>query len=451
MDSQSRDKQDKSQQHILFMKTPKKDIEQDGVFVLERGKGVHVYDIDGKGYIDAIGGAGRANVVGYGREKIAKAMYNQAMAIHCHSARQTITPAGLEVSELVARLAPGDLSFVTYVSGGSDANETAFKIAKQYFYHQGEPQRTKIISRRGAYHGATLGALAATGSMSPMREINQPFVPGFYFIPAPTCYRCPFGREYPNCELDCAMALEDEILFEGPDQVAAFIVEPIMQSRGVQIPPPEYFPKIRSICDQYGVLLIDDEVITGFGRTGSWFCCEQLNFVPDLITFAKAFTSGYVPMGGVISSTKIAVSLPILMEIRTFSNHAVGCAAALANLKLIKQEDLPGRAKKVGRYLLDAMQSLREHPIVGDVRGIGMWCGIEFVSDKTNKTPFPENQNPAQFVTKKAKQLGLLIASVDQSIEISPPLIVERNEIDRIVQIVDKAISAYEKENDLSK
>lgn len=448
MNSLSRNK---SHQSILFMKTPKSDLERDGAFILERGEGIHVFDVEDNSYIDAIGGAGRANIVGYGRHEIAQAMYDQAMKIHCHSARQTITPAGLEVSDLVSKLAPGNLNHVTCVTGGSDANETAFKIAKQFFYHKGEPLKTKIISRRGAYHGATLGALAATGSMSPMREINLPPVPGYYFIPAPTCYRCPFRKTYPNCELDCALALEEEILFEGPEQIAAFIAEPVMQSRGVQIPPMEYFPKIRSICNNYGVLLIDDEVITGFGRTGTWFCCEQLNFVPDLITFAKAFTSGYIPMGGVISSTNIAHSLPILMEIRTFSNHAVGCAAALANLKLVEKENLPERAKKMGYYLLDALQSLYKHPIVGDIRGIGLWCGIEFVGDKKTKKPFPEKQNPARYITQKAKQLGLLIAGVDQSIEISPPLIVEKSEINRIVEIIDSAILDYEKEFGIAK
>jgi adenosylmethionine-8-amino-7-oxononanoate aminotransferase len=312
--------------------------------------------------------------------------------------------------------------------------------------HQNTPRRFKIISRRGAFHGTTLGALAATGSMSPMREIMDPIVPGYYFIPAPTCYRCPYGKTYPDCNIDCARALEDQIQFEDPGQVAAFIAEPVMQSRGVQIPPPEYFPIIRNICDEYGVLLIDDEIITGFGRTGSWFACEQLGFVPDLLTFAKAFTSGYVPMGGVVTKASIAQSLPIFMEIRTFSMHAVGCAAALANLTLIADEGLLEQARSKGKYMLDALQTLAKHPIVGDVRGIGLWCAIEFVQDKKTKAMFPPDENPAVTITRLAKENGLLLASVDQSVEIAPPLIIAESDIDAIVSIIDKAITTVEKQ-----
>jgi putrescine---pyruvate transaminase len=436
---------EKALDHILFMKTPIKDLQEHGVFIPQKGEGVRIFDMDGHSYIDAIGGAGRANVVGYGRKEIAQAMYDQAMKIHCHSARQTITKAGIRVSELVASLAPGNLEYVTYVSGGSDANETAFKIAKQYFMHKGQPQKYKIISRKGAFHGTTLGALAATASMSPMREAMEPLVPTFSFIPPPSCYRCPFGKSYPNCKLECAQVLEEQILFEGPDKVAAFIAEPVMQSRGVQVPPPEYFPTIQSICKKYNVLLIDDEVITGFGRTGSWFCCEQLGFVPDLLTFAKAFTSGYVPMGGVLTQKIIAEFLPILMDIRTFSNHAVGCATALANLELIKRERLVEKAKENGEYLLDALQPLRNHEIVGDIRGIGLWCGIEFVKDKKTKASFLENENPALAITKIAKDMGLLIACVDQSIEIAPPLVIEKTDIENIVEILEKAITKVER------
>lgn len=436
----------KARDFIFFMKTPAKDLKERGVFILKKGEGARIFDINGKSYIDAIGGAGRANVVGYGRKEIADAMYKQAMEIHCHSARQTITEAGIAVSELVAQLAPGELSHVTYVSGGSDANETAFKIAKQYFFHKGQPGKYKIISRNGAFHGTTLGALAATDSMGPMREIMQPLVPSYSFIPPPSCYRCPFGKTWPNCNLECANALEEKIQIENPEKVAAFIAEPVMQSRGVQVPPPEYFTKIKSICEKYNVLLIDDEVITGFGRTGTWFCCEQLGFIPDLLTFAKAFTSGYVPMGGVISTSEIFKSMPILMDIRTFSNHAVGCATALANLNLIKSESLVSKAKESGDYLIEALQTLKCHKIVGDIRGIGLWCGIEFVADKKSKTPFPENQNPAPLIVNSAREMGLLLASVDQSIEIAPPLVIEKPDIDQLVIIIEKVIRKVEKE-----
>ena len=440
------DQQESVNKHVLFMKTPRKDMLADGPLILENGDGVRVFDTEDREYIDCLGGAGRSNVLGYNRPEMAQALYDQALKVPCHSARQTITPAGINVIKKLADIAPDELSVVTLATGGSDANETAFKIAKQYFIHQGQPNRYKIISRRGAFHGTTLGALAATGSMSPIREMMHPPVAGYYFIPAPTCYRCPFGKTYPNCELECAQALEEQILFEDPDQIAAFIAEPVMQSRGVQIPPPEYFPTIRSICDKYGVLLIDDEVITGFGRTGYWFACEHFGFVPDLLTFAKAFTSGYIPMGGVISKTHIAEALPIFMEIRTFSMHAVGCAAAEANLNIIEKEGLLEKARNMGQYMLDSLKTLEHHPIVGDIRGIGLWCGIEFVQDKKLKTMFPADKNPALKIVKKARERGVLLASVDQSIEIAPPLIITKSDIDKVVKIIDEMISEVEKE-----
>ena len=432
--------------HTMFMKTPKEDLKNLGAFILTKSDGVRVFDVNGRQYIDAIASGGRATLVGYGREKIAKALYDQAKTIHCHASHHTITDTAIKLLKKLSEIAPGDLSLTTLLSGGSDANESAFKLAKQYHMHNGYPRRYKIISRRGAFHGTTLGALSATGSMSPMREVNAPLVPGFYFIPPPTCYRCPFGREYPNCELECAIALEQQIQFEDPQQVAAFIAEPIMQFEGVYVPPQEYFPKIRSICDKYGVLLIDDEVITGFGRTGKWFACEHFNFIPDLMTLAKGITSGYIPLGAVMLTNEIAGKLPVFMDIRTYAMHPVASAGALTNIEIIEQEKLVDKASNNGAYLIEGLKNLEKHPMIGDVRGIGMWCAIEFVQDKRSKARFAAENNPADLVFKKAREQGILIGVVNQSVEVAPPLIIEKSDIDTIITVLDKSIGLTERE-----
>ena len=431
--------------HTMFMRTPKKDLRDFAPYILSHAEGVRVTDIDGKEYIDAMASGGRATIVGYGREEVAKALYDQAKKLHCHPSHHNITDAAIKLVTKLAGLAPGDLSVTALLCGGSEANESAFKLAKQYHVQNGYHRRYKIISRRGSFHGTTLGALSATGSMTPMREVNAPLVPGFYFIPPPSCYRCPFGKEYPSCDLDCAIALEQQIQFEDPDQIAAIIAEPIMQFGGVQIPPPEYFPQVRSICDKYGVLLIADEVITGFGRTGKWFACEHFNFVPDLITMAKGFSSGYIPLGGVMMTQQIANALPVFMDIRTYTLHPVASAAANANIEIIEKENLLEKAEVNGSYLLEGLKHLSNHPMVGDVRGIGMWCALELVQNKKTKATFPKDKNPAEMVFKRAREKGVLIGVVDQSVEVAPPLIMEKDDIDIVVQVVDESIGLVEK------
>ena len=442
----SQDLRNDAIRHTMFMRTPKEDLNDFAPYILAYSDGVTVTDVNGCEYIDAIASGGRATLVGYGREEIAKALYDQAKRLHCHASHHTISDTAIKLVKKLADIAPGELTSTTLLSGGSDANESAFKLAKQYHMHKGNPRRYKIISRRGAFHGTTLGALSATGSMSPMREINAPLVPGFYFIPSPSCYRCPFGKEYPNCELDCANALEKQIQFEDPEQVAAFIAEPIMQFGGVNLPPPEYFPKVRSICDEYGVLLIDDEVITGFGRTGKWFACEHYNFVPDLMTLAKGITSGYIPLAAVMMTTKIADTLPIFMDIRTYTLHPVASAGALANINIIEKENLLKNALNNGSYLIEGLKSLMKHPMVGDIRGIGMWGAIELVQDKKAKSRFTMDRNPAELVAKIAREKGVLIGVVDQSVEVAPPLIISKIDIDTVIEVLDQSLASIEKE-----
>ena len=433
-------------EHYMIMRTSRAAMDEEGPFIPVRGEGVMVWDIDGRAYIDATATGSRATAVGYGRKELAQALSDQAAQLHCAPAADAVAPPAIELSHKLAEVTPEGLEVSVFASGGSEAVETAFKLAKQYYMNKGACRRMKVISRRGAYHGATLGALAATGSMSPMREVMDPLVPGYYFIPPPTCYRCPWGKEYPSCDLDCAGALEQMIEFEQPEQVACFIAEPLMQFNGCQVPPPEYFPKIRDICDRYEVLLIGDEVITGFGRTGSWFACQQLGFVPDIMTLAKAITSGYIPFGAAIMTRPIADAFEMFIHIHTFSGHPPACATALANIRIIETEKLVANAKAMGEHLLTGLKDLASHKIVGDVRGMGLWCAIEFVQDKQTRTPFSAEQGVVQAIARKAKDMGVIVGVMGNAIELAPPLIVDRKTIDQIVTVLDKAIASVVEE-----
>ena len=295
---------DDAQKFLFLHNTMRKDMQEGRVPVIVRGEGNYVFDEEGKRYLDLVAGNTRPNGIGYGREEVAKAMYEQAKTLHYYTPAFYVTPTAVELAKKLASLYPGDLRVTCLVCDGSEAVESAFKIAKQYHYFANKQRRFKIISRQMAYHGQTMGALSALGYLNHMRNIVAPLVPGHAFLIPPYCYRCPLNLTYPACDLACADALDSLIQFEGPDLVAAFIAETFMQGMGALPAPEGYFERIRKICDQYGVLLIIDEVICGFGRTGKMFGIEHYQVKPDIMTMAKMLTGGYAPLGAAATTPK---------------------------------------------------------------------------------------------------------------------------------------------------
>jgi adenosylmethionine-8-amino-7-oxononanoate aminotransferase len=343
-------------------------------------------------------------------------------------------------------MTPPHLSRVFYTSGGSETNESALKMARYYFKLNGQPERIKVISRHQAYHGMSMGALSATG-IPHQRDMATPLVPGFSFIPAPHCYRCELGLRYPSCELACAKALEQQIEAEGPDTVAAFIGEPIMGAGGAIVPPPEYWPTIAAICRKYGVLLILDEVITGFGRTGKRFALEHWNLTPDMLSLAKGISSGYVPLGACIISDDIYRDLvdkaPPGMPFPhgfTYNGHPVACVAALKNLDIMEQERLIEQAAEVGAYFQERLRACRDRPLVGDVRGLGLIAGVELVRDQTTKEQFAPAGRAGALLAELAFERGLICRAIGDTIAFAPPLCMTRRQVDDVVDIFVAAL-----------
>jgi adenosylmethionine-8-amino-7-oxononanoate aminotransferase len=299
-----------------------------------------------------------------------------------------------------------------------------------------------------------MGSLSANG-VTPIRTPFEPLVPGFSHVSPPYCYRCEFGLSYPACDLQCAKAVEQEIVAQGPDTVAAFIAEPVIGSAGCIPPPPEYFPLVRQICDRHGVLLILDEVICGFGRTGKLFASEHWNVVPDLMTVAKGLGSGYVPIGATIAKNEVYEQFlgddsATFSHGITFGGHPVACAAALANVEIILREKLAERAAEMGRYLMDGLKQLEKHPIVGEIRGLGMLIGIELVADRQTKRQFPPSARVGQQISAVAWEMGLMVRNNWDIMQLSPPLVLTKEEADRVVDILDRSFAQVQAKLGLS-
>jgi adenosylmethionine-8-amino-7-oxononanoate aminotransferase len=436
----------KAKERVVFPVVSPQEVSKMGPLVFTRGEGIYVWDADGKRYMDSMASGVYAVHVGYGRKDIADAMREQAATLHYFCPYGYVSEPVIRLGEKLAELAPGDLSMTFFVCDGSEAVESAFKIAKQWAYHKGYRRKYKIISRRRAYHGATMGAVAATGTMSPLREIMEPLPPGYRFASAPYCYRCDFGLSYPDCNLQCATSVEQIIQHEGPDNVAAFIGEVVMAAGGCIVPPPEYWPRIREICSQYGVLLIDDEVVCGFGRTGKFFGAEHYGLEPDIMTMAKSITSGYSPLGAAMTKREIIEDMPAFWHVHTYNNHPVSCTASLENIRIIEEENLVKNSAEMGKYLLAGLESLGRHPSVGDVRGLGLLTAVEFVKDKSTKERFPEEEGFCSRVMDLALEEGVILRQVEDIIEFCPPLIINKSEIDEMLEITDRAITQAEKE-----
>ena len=420
--------------------------EEGGPPIIVEAKGIRVTDSRGETFIDVHGGYSSVNV-GYGRTEIAEAAREQMLRL-AYFPQGSVTEPLVRLAEKLAEIAPGSLERTWPVSGGSEANETAIKIARAYHNRRGEPGRYKIISRRGSYHGATGGVMWLGGKAG--RPEYEPAFPGMVYAPQPNPYRCELGGATPSeCAVRCAQAVEDLILFHGPQTVAAIIAEPVESSPAV--PGDEYWPMVRQICDRHGVLLIADEVVCGFGRTGKMFAMEHWGVVPDIMTVAKGVTSSYLPLAGAIATREVADVFAgqenIFRQALTFGGHPVAAAAALKNIEIIEQDGLVENSAKTGAYFLDQLRGLKEeHGIIGDVRGIGLLLRIELVSDRATKAPFPDEARVSARLTEKFRKHGLILNASNRSISFGPPLCVTPGDVDEIVLRIDRALGEMEAE-----
>lgn len=420
--------------------------------LIVEGRDAILKDADGREYIDGLAGLWNVNA-GHGRTELAQAAADQMtrLAFASSYAGAANIPS-INLAERLVRLAYANTSSVYFTTAGAESNESAFKIARYYWKIRGKPEKVKIISRVHAYHGVTMAAMSATG-MASYHRMFGPLVPHFIQIAPPYPYRWT-GEGDPGT--GAAEALEKAILAEGPGTVAAFIAEPVMGAGGVIVPPATYFPKVREICDRHDVLFIADEVITGFGRTGRWFALGHWGVQPDLVSFAKGVTSAYLPLGGVLVSQKVHAALQEappdkkFMHAATYSGHPACCAVGLRNVELLEREGLVERAATMGRRLLTGLETLRDLPVVGDVRGLGMMCGVELVEDRGTRKPA---LGLGARVTREAIARGLLsrirAGSADppigDTICLAPPLVTPEETLDRIVEILRAAITAAAK------
>ncbi|MGB5212160.1 MAG: aminotransferase class III-fold pyridoxal phosphate-dependent enzyme, partial [Anderseniella sp.] len=358
--------------HLMLHRTARKDV-HNGISVIVKGEGVRVFDQDGNSYIDLEAGGTRPVHAGYGRQELAQAGYEQMCQMAYFTPMGFANVPAMKLAEKLSEITPPGIERFIFECDGSEAVETAMKLAKHYHYYRGDQGRFKVMSRRGAYHGVSGIGVRALGIVMPMRQLMEPLAPGAAFIESPYCYRCPHNLSYPACDIACARELTRIIEFEGPEQISMFIGEPIQQGFGAYKPPAEYWPLIREICDQYGILLVIDEVICGFGRTGRMFATEHFDVQPDIMTMAKGLTSGYVPLGAVGCMSQVVESVELLNHLHTYGNHPVSCAVGLRNLEILDDENLIENSKKMGRYFLDGLKTLEHHPSVGEVRGTGLW------------------------------------------------------------------------------
>lgn len=415
--------------------------------VIVRGENARVWDQHGREYIDALAGLFCVNA-GYGRREIAEAVAQQLQQIAFVSPFSFPNLPAVELAAKLAQLAPlGDAPRAFFTSGGSEAVESALKIAKQYQRQRGFAGRTKTISRRYAYHGTTMGALSVTG-LPGIRKQFEPLLPGARHVPIPHRYRCTACSLSAACTRSCTDEIEALIEFEGPETIAAIIMEPVQNSGGAIVPPPDYYVRVRQLCDRYGILMIMDEVITGFGRVGAWFGSEIFGVEPDIITIAKGLTSGYMPLGAALVRKEVAdvfvgAESAKLMHGLTYGGHPAAAAAANANLAILEREALPQRSHDLGNYLIEQLHlTLDAHPHVGDIRGMGLFVAIELVQDRQTRQPL-EEERLMGWLSEQLKQRGVICRAddrLDPVIQLAPPLSIPRSDLDEVIAVIGEVL-----------
>lgn len=420
--------------------------------IMERAEGAVVYDTEGNEYIDAFASLWTVNV-GHGRTEIFDAIKAQMDKLAIYHIFQIANEPTVKLAAKVASLMPGDLDHIFFTLGGGESVETAVKMARQYHRNRGNGTKYMVLFRDRSYHGATMTSTSAQG-LSVNRQKFEPLLPGFIKLGAPYCYRCAWGKTYgEDCKMECARAVEQEIAFYGAENVGTMLGETMIGTGGVIPPPPEYWPMVCEACKANDVLVINDEVITGFGRTGDWFGFQQFGSDPDLVTLAKGLSSGYLPLGAVAAREHVFQAFlgdgsKAFMSGATFDGHPLCSAAGLANLEIVEREKLVERCAEVGPYLQEGLCTLLGHPIVGDVRGVGMVAGIEYVKDKATREWFPLAEGVAAKVRDEAFRRGVFVRLLGGGHvhAVAPPFIISREQIDTIVRVLDEAIGVVEKQ-----
>ena len=417
--------------------------------IISKGEGVTVTDIEGRRVIDAVGGLWNVNL-GYSCDPIKEAIARQLAQLPFYSGfRGTSNGPSIELSfELTEFFKPEGMARAFFTSGGGDAVETALKLARQYFKLKGQRDRVKFVALKKGYHGTHFGGMSVNGNAN-FRRNYEPLLPGVFHVPCPFVYRNPFNETDPaRLARLCAAALDEEIAFQGADTVAAFIMEPVLGAGGVIVPPETFMPLARAICDRHGVLMIADEVVTGFGRTGAWSGSRLWDVKPDMMCLAKAITSGYFPLGATLISERIAAdfeantdSFGAIGHGYTYSGHPVGCAAGLAALEVTRKLAVNDNAAARGRELLAGLEGLKaRHKIVGDVRGQGLMAGLELVSDRGKQTP--ADKSVMARLADGAYAAGVMIRVSGNNIILSPPLIVTAKDVGTILEGLEAGLKA---------
>ncbi|AXF85069.1 putative aminotransferase [Ephemeroptericola cinctiostellae] len=437
--------------HYLHPFTDHKDLASKGARIITRGEGVYVWDTEGNKILDGMSGLWCVNM-GYGQTELVEAATQQMTVLPFYNSffNTSVEPA-IELAALLAEITPPQFNHVFYSSSGSESNDTILRMVRRYWDIKGEKQRKTIISRKNGYHGSTVAG-ASLGGMTGMHEQGDLPIPGIVHIEQP--YFREVVKDHPELKdlsedefgVLAAGWLEEKILEVGADKVAAFIGEPVQGAGGVIIPPKTYWPEIQRICDKYGILLISDEVICGFGRLGTWFGCETMGTKPDFMTFAKGVTSGYIPLGGAMVSDRVVDVLYQDGDFNhgyTYSGHPVACAVAVANIKLMQKLDLVNRVKNdTGPYLKQAFESLNDHPLVADAKTEGMVAGLVMLKDKANNTPFDDDDNVGMICRGHCFDNGLVMRAVGDRMIIAPPLVISHAEIDELVRLARLALDA---------
>jgi len=444
--------QDAAKQHLWMHFTRMSTYNDGDVPVIVRGSGPYVYDDKGKRYLDGLAGL-FVSMVGHGRTELAEAAAKQASELAYFPLWSYAHPSAVELAARLAELAPGDLNKVFFTTSGSEAVESAWKLAKAYFKRIGEPTRYKVLSREYAYHGTSMGALAVTG-LSAIKHDFEPLPAGGIRVPNTNIYRAPdFASEWPEEKfgLWAADEIERAILREDPESVAAVFLEPVQNSGGCFTPPPGYFQRVREICDKYGVLLVSDEVICAFGRLGYYFGSTRYDYQPDIITFAKGVTSGYSPLGGMIVRDKLmepfSKGTATFLHGITFAGHPVSAAVALANLDVFERDNLLGNVRENEGGFRATLDKLSDLPIVGDIRGAGYFYGIELVKDKATKETFDDDESERLlrgYLSHALFDAGLVCRADDRGdpvIQLAPPLICTQEHFDEIEQILRSVLT----------
>jgi putrescine aminotransferase len=431
--------------HHLHPFTSHKSLRSGGARVIVRGDGPYIWDSEGNCILDGMAGLWTANL-GHSRKELAEAAYKQMLELPFYNTFfRTTHPPVVALSRKLAEIAPDNLNQVFYGSSGSESNDTAIRLIRHYWVLKGEPKRSIIISRKNAYHGSTIAAASMSG-MAHMHAHSYPLYEGFRHIMDPYWYgEAKDGETQEEFGLRAARALEDEILAVGPENVAAFAGEPVQGAGGVKIPPANYWPEIQRIVDKYGILLLADEVITGFGRLGTWFASQYYGIRPNLITFAKAVTSGYLPLSGLIVDDDI---VDVLMAHDddfnhgyTFSGHPVACAVALKNLEIIERERFVPRVREFGAPALAKMLAkFKDHPLVGEVRSVGLLGAIELVADKHSRRRFDDPGRIGLICRDHFFREGFIMRAVFDTMVMSPPLMWEQKQFDEAEAVIRRAL-----------